>query len=97
MAKVPYSEREIDAAWARVAKRLRDAIRDGREEAAGLRGAANSLDKSVSELERIASRGQWWKLRGIGVSDEDINLISEIEPADRDEWLAEEVFEKIRR
>lgn len=96
MARVPYSEREIDAAWDRVAKKLRDAISDGREEAAGLRGAADALDKSVLELGRIASKGQWWKLRGIGVSDEDINLISEIEPADRDEWLAEEVFRSRR-
>lgn len=91
-----YTEKQIDAAWDRIAAALREGIAGRYEEAAGLRGAADALTRSAKELERIVSKGEWWKLRGIGVSGKDIDLISEVEPADRDEWLNEEVFGRIK-
>lgn len=94
MAQV--TDAQIDATWERAAAVLRAAISDKYEEAAGLRGAAVALERSATELERIARKGEWWKLRGVGMSERDIELMSEVEPADRDEWLDEEVLGRIK-
>lgn len=87
-----YTEKQIDATWERAAATLRTVISDKHEEAAGLRGAADALEHSATELERIVRKGEWWKLRGIGMSERDIELMSEVEPSNRDQWLEEEIL-----
>lgn len=78
----------VETAHDEIGSKIRAAIGNGQERVRDATREAEGEREAVRGIEQAVRKGEWWKLHGVLDQDE-VELMSEIEPSDRGSLLRE--------